>query len=103
MTVEESGNATFSCSLSNSSFDILWLFNGYDAGFTPYKERGVTILSINSTSSQLNIVGHDINNNSQVQCVALYIDKCSFELLDYEESEVVFLVVLGKLLQVRMS
>lgn len=93
VTVKESGNATFQCSLSNSSFQLLWLVDGYYAAYRMYYERGIVIQPFNSTTSQLRIAGHRINNNVRVQCAALLTDKHTHRVLDYIESRIVFLTI----------
>ena len=71
ITVTEGSSATFNCSIINSSFNLHWLVNGSDAGYTRFREKGVDIVSVNSTTSTLEIVGHVVNNNTIVSCVAL--------------------------------
>ena len=70
-TVIESSNATFKCSISNTSFTLAWVFNGSDAGHTVYQERGVSTVYINNTVSMLHVMGHKMYNNTLVHCVAV--------------------------------
>ena len=91
-TIEVSGNATFLCSVSNSSFELLWLVDGYDADFGIYHERGFTVIVINATAIKLHVEGDKRNNHSVIQCVAiLYQD---YEILDHAESKMAVLIVL---------
>ena len=91
-TIEVSGNATFLCSVSNSSFELLWLVDGYDADFGIYHERGFTVMVINATAIKLHVEGDKRNNHSVIQCVAiLYQD---YEILDHAESKMAVLIVL---------
>ena len=91
-TVTNSIEVTFQCSLFNhSSFIILWLLNGSDAGLDKFKDRGITA-NFTDTSSHLTIVGYQRNNNTRVQCRALQSNNYSISFL----SEVALLLVLGK-------
>lgn len=96
VSIVELHDATFRCSVCNSSFTIFWLVNDYEADFTVFQERGVVILPINSTASQLHIAGTSINNHSRIQCVALFINNHTHRIVDIAESDVALLVVLGK-------
>ena len=96
-TVVESSSATFRCSVSNSSFSIFWHVNNSDAKYTIFQERGVTIVPINDTSSQLIIVGYKKNNNTLVNCAALKYQ--NYRLVDWIPSESALLVVIGKLFE----
>lgn len=92
--VEESDNATFRCALSNSSFRIHWEVNGSNAGFTVFRERGVTMNHNNSSSSELQIIGRKRNNNTRVQCIALLLQ--NNRVITYVSSNVALLMVVGK-------
>ena len=70
-----------------------WSVNGYDASFREFKDRGVSIHPVNSTTSRLIIVGNRINDHVRVQCVALLIDNNTHRVLDHAESDVAVLVV----------
>ena len=92
-TIEESANATFRCSLSNTSFSIFWTVNNSDADFDIFHRRGVAIMPINATVSQLQIVGDKNNNNTFVQCVALLYHNHQIVSIP---SKIALLLVLGK-------
>ena len=89
MTVKESETAIFKCLLSNDSFIILWLINGSDAEFEEFRRKGVSVVSINTTWSELHIPAHRQHNNTQVHCAALLYQ--NYEFLDYELSAIAIL------------
>ena len=92
-TVVESSSATFR---SNSLFSIFWLVNNSNAKYTIFQERGVTIVAINDTSSQLIVVGYKNNNNTLMNCAAMKYQ--NYQLVAWIPSESALLVVMGKVL-----
>ena len=93
-TVAEPNEATFHCSVFNSSFTILWLVNGSDTDFDIFQDRGLTVNQVNETASELIIVGYKKNSNTLVQCVALQYE--NYRLANYIYSDEALLVVQGK-------
>ena len=91
VTVEESETAIFRCSVINSTFSLIWLVNGSDAGYTVFRERGVVIVPDydDYTRSQLHVAGHLYNNNTKVHCAALTDEPP----LTWTNSEIVLLIV----------
>ena len=98
VTVYESDNATFRCSVVNSSFSIFWLVNGFSATFTVFRERGFSVKEDPDTHtiSRLEVVGHAYNNNTNISCAADQIH--SDPELSWIVSEVALLIVQGKLM-----
>lgn len=94
VTVRESCNATFRCSVLNSSFTILWHVNGSDSDFAIFQDRGLTVYPINDTASELTIVGYRKNSNTKIQCVALHFEE-NYHLKAAFHSEVALLIILG--------
>ena len=94
VTVTESENATFSCSVVNSSFRIHWLVNDSDAEYTKFQQRGITVIDINDTTSHLVIEGDKTNNNTVVHCAALEYRNHRF--VDWISSQKALFVVLSK-------
>ncbi|CAI8021823.1 hypothetical protein GBAR_LOCUS12874 [Geodia barretti] len=93
VTVYESDNATFRCSVVNSSFSIFWLVNGFSATFTVFRERGFSVKEDPDTHtiSRLEVVGHASNNNTNISCAADQIH--SDPELSWIVSEVALLIV----------
>ena len=89
-TITRGSTATFSCEIVNSSFSLLWLFNGTDSVFQDHD--GVSAMLINGTVSKLMVIGYAKNNNTPVICVAarFYPDLVWFE------SRTASLIVLGE-------
>lgn len=92
----ESSNATFRCSVANSTFTILWLVNGSGSDFAIYQDRGLTVHSVNDTASELVIVGYSKNNNTRVQCVALKFEENFHFITASFHSEIALLILLGR-------
>ena len=87
--------AVFKCRVSNTSFELHWIVDDTAANFWTIKDRGVTIVPINTTTSYLHIIGHKRNNNTRVQCTGRLFD--GYRVIDYEPSDVVILRIYGKM------
>ena len=93
--VVESETAVFRCQLSNSSFRIHWIVDETAANFKVIKDRGVTVVSINDSTSHLHIIGYKSNNNTRVQCAGRLFDV--FRVIEYVPSDVVTLKIYSEL------
>lgn len=79
----------FCCQTDDPSYKIDWIVNNTPADYRIFHEKGVSIVHINSTSSQLHIVAYITYNNTSVQCVArLFLNHI---VVDYDVSDVVYL------------
>ena len=90
-TITQGSTATFSCEIVNSSFSLLWLFNGTDSVFQDHD--GVSAMRINDTASKLMVTGYAKNSNALVVCVAARFYPFDFV---WFQSRTASLVVLGK-------
>lgn len=90
-TVPEGTKTTFGCTIVDTSFNIFWYVDGTDISFIRILQRGIDVIVINQTSSQLAVNATRTNNNSNIQCIAF-----KFQPYRRVESRMAFLVVDGK-------
>ena len=91
----ENETAIFKCQVSNTSFELHWIVDDTAANFQIIKDRGVTIVPINTTTSHLHITGHKENNNTSVQCTGRLFD--GYRVIEYVQSDIVILRIFSQL------
>ena len=94
-------SSQFKCLLSNDSFEIFWIINDSDAEFVEFKREGISVASINATSSELHIPGQRRYNHTEVQCAALLYH--NNVLIHHELSNIALLTILGKYLDLEIN
>ena len=91
----ENETAIFKCRVSNTSFELHWIVDDTAANFRIIKDRGVTIVPINTSTSHLHIIGHKRNNNTRVQCTGRLFD--GYRVIEYVPSDIVILRIFSQI------
>ena len=70
--VLENDTAKFICEINPSSYRIFWWVDERDVSLTRIQNRGVRITFYNDTYSELSVFASINNDNSKIQCEAIW-------------------------------